>query len=362
MRILALYVAREFLKHFAFLMVAFVGIYTMFDFIEKVDNFQEAGLSWATMLTFFILQLPEIITLLMPLSVLMGTVITLALMSKRNEIVAIKSSGVSLIRYTLPILLLSLAFTLALALLNETLVPRTKAQTNYIWDALVEKRPGRLVHEEAFWYKGQNSIYKVGFYDAASQTLSDVVYYGFDKDFNLAIRVDARRIRYLSGRWVGFEGLLQERLPGGGYSAKIFEEQPLKLPELPSDFSQLSKPSEEMTFVELARYLDRIEKEGYDARRYRVDLQARISYPFVCFIMALLGIPLALISDRGRAGGSLAPAIIFGLGAALIYWVSFSYARSIFGYSGVLPPYVAVWLSNLVFAMMGLWFMTAIRQ
>lgn len=362
MRILALYVAREFLKHFAFLVVAFVAIYVIFDFIEKVDNFQEAGLSWATMLTFFILQIPEITTLLLPLAVLMSTVITLALMAKRNEIVAIKSSGVSLLRFSLPILLLSLALTLALALLNEAVVPRTKARTNYIWDAQVEKRPGRLFHEETFWFKGQNSIYHVGFYDAAGQTLSDMVYYAFDKQFNLTLRVDARRIRYLSGRWVAFEGLVQERLPGGGYSAKSFDELPLNLPELPQDFSRLAKPSEEMTFVELARYLGRIEREGYDARRYRVDLQARISYPFVCFIMALLGVPLALLGDKGRAGGSLAMAIILGLAASMIYWVIFSYARSIFGYSGVLPPFVAVWLSNWVFAVAGLWLMTTVRQ
>ncbi len=362
MRILALYVAREFLKHFAFMVVAFVAIYTLFDFIEKVDNFQEAGLSWATMLTFFVLQIPEITTLLMPLAVLMSAVITLALMSKRNEIVAVKSSGVSLVRFTFPILLISLTLTLALALLNETVVPRTKARTNYIWDALVEKRPGRLQHAEKFWFKGQNSIYRVGFYDPASQTLSDVVYYRFDKDFNLALRVDARRIRYLSGRWVAFEGLIQRRLAGGGYSAKSFEELPLNLPELPQDFSRLSKPSEEMTFTELARYLDRIEREGYDARRYRVDLQARISYPFVCFIMALLGVPLALLGERGRSGSALAQAVVLGMGAALLYWVSFSYARSIFGYSGVLPPFVAVWLSNWVFALAGLWLMTTVRQ
>jgi lipopolysaccharide export system permease protein len=42
--------------------------------------------------------------------------------------------------------------------------------------------------------------------------------------------------------------------------------------------------------------------------------------------------------------------------------VSFSYARSIFGYSGVLPPFIAVWLSNVVFAVAGLWMMTAVRQ
>jgi lipopolysaccharide export system permease protein len=359
LRILAQYVAREFLKHFAFLVVAFVALYTLFDFIEKVDNFQEAGQGWATMLAFFVLQVPEITTLLLPLAVLMATVITLALMSKHNEIVAVKSSGISLFRFTLPILLLAALITLGLAILNEVVVPHTKARTNYIWDVLVEKRPRRLTHKEKFWFKGQGSIYRVGYYDPLSQTLSDVTWYRFDRDFNLVQRVDARRVRFLGGRWVAFEGLDQRRLPGGGYAVRPFRETVLEMPERPQDFTRLAKPSEEMTFLELKRYVERIEREGYNARRYRVDLQARISYPFVCLIMALLGIPLALFREHGRA---LAPAILMGLGAALLYWIGFSYARSLFGYSGVLPPFAAVWLCNFVFAVAGLWLFTSIRQ
>jgi lipopolysaccharide export system permease protein len=359
MRILNLYMGREFLKMFCFMVLAFVSIYTLFDILEKAKNFSEAGVPQGAMLSFFILQVPEITSLMVPVAVLIATVITLGLMGKRNEVVAVKSSGVSIFRFTLPIVLISLALTIGVAVLNETVLPKTKARTNYIWNVLVEKQPGQLYHKEKFWYKGQNSIYRVGFYDVESQSLADVVYYRFDRDFNLSARVDARRARYLGGRWVFFSGLYQERLPQGGYAAKAFEEREVELPEKPSDFVRLSKPSEEMSLAELARFVRKMEEEGYDSRRYRVDLQSKLSFPVVTLIMALIGVPMALFKERGR---SLAPGVVLGLSCALLYWISFSYVRSIFGYAGVLPPFLAAWLPNGLFLLAGLWLFTHIKQ
>ena len=359
MRILALYMSREFLKLMGLFLVSFVGLYTLFDFIEKVDNFQEAGVASATMLSFFVLQIPELVVLLIPVAILMSTILTLGLMAKRNEIVAIKSGGLSIFRFTMPIMLIATVFTLGSALLNETVIPRTKARTNYIWDVMVEKRPGQMLRREKFWLKGDNSIYKVGFYDSTSQTISNVTYYRFDKDFNLALRIDAKRARFLGDQWVFISGMSQERLPGGGYKGEMFEEKLLPLPERPGDFTRLSKPSEEMGLGELVAWLEKMEREGYDARKYRVDLQAKLAFPFVCIIMALWGIPLATFKEKGAA---LAPGVVLGLGVSLLYWVSFSYLRSLFGYSGVLPPFLAVWLPNGLFSLGGLWFLSSIRQ
>jgi lipopolysaccharide export system permease protein len=359
LRLLGLYIAREFFKIFSLMVASFVVLYTIFDFLEKANNLGEAGVPTATMISFFILQLPEITALMIPVGVLISTVTTLALMAKRNELVAIKSSGISMLRFTTPLLLISLAMTIAVALLNETVVPGTKAKTSYIWNALVEKQLGQLLHKEKFWLKGQNSIYRVGFYDPESQSLADVVYYRFDREFNLAERVDARRARYLSGRWVFFTGLYQQRLGDGAYSAQSFDELAVNLPEKPQDFSRLSKPSEEMSFGELARYVQKIEDEGYDTRHYRVDLHGKISLPFVTLIMALLGVSLALHKEH-RA--SLPLGVVMGLVCALLYWISFSYVRSLFGYSGMLPPFVSAWLPNGIFFLGSLWFFSHIRQ
>lgn len=359
MRILALYLAREYIKMVAALSVLFVGIFTLFDFIEKVDNFHEAGVDNMTVATFFLLQVPELLTLMLPMAVLLGTVITLGVMVKRNEITAIKASGVSLFRFSIPIILVGTACALIVAMLNETVLPRTKAQTNFIWDVMVEKRPGRLYHNEKFWYKGHSSIYHVGYYDGNTKTLTDVVYYRFDRAFNLTLRVDARRARYINGKWIFFSGLYQKRLTDGGYSAQKFVQRKLDLPEQPGDFTRLVKPSDEMNFAELRGYIQKIEDEGYDSRRYRVDLHGKISFPFVCLIMALIGIPLALFK---QSGDGMALSVILGVGGALLYWVAFSYVRSIFGYSGVLPPMLTAWMINALFALAALWMLSSIRQ
>ena len=359
MRVLALYITREYLKMVLALVVIFVATYTLFDFIEKVDNFHEADVPAALMVQFFAFQVPELIALLLPMAVLLGTILTLGLMARRNEITAIKASGVSLLRLSLPILMVATLMTLVTALINETVIPGAKSRTNYIWDVLVEKRPGSLFHNEKFWYKGHSSIYHVGFFDTETNTLSDVVYYRFDDKFNLMMRVDARRARYLDGRWVFFSGLLQKRAKDGGYDAENFSERAIDLPEKPGDFTRLTKSSEEMNFAELHQYVQKVEDEGYDSRRYRVDLMAKISFPFVCLIMALVGIPLALFQQGKDA---LPLAVIVGVGIALVYWVSFSYVRSLFGYGGVLHPFLAAWLTNGVFALVALLGFTQVRQ
>jgi len=359
LRILSLYVSREFLKLFGFLVIGFVAIFTLFDFIEKVDNFLEAGVPGATMLSYFVLQVPEITALMIPMAILMASVLSLGLMAKKNEIVAVKSSGISMFRFTLPIIMLSLVLALGVALINEVVLPITKTRTNFIWNVRVEKQPGKLVQKEGFWYKGQNAIYQVGFYQPDSQSLSEVTAYRFGPDFVLSERIDAKRARYLGGEWVFFEGIYQRRVPGGGYSAELFDQLNLALPEKPSDFSTMAKPSEEMGLGELARYVAKIQAKGFDPLRQRVDLHAKLSFPFVCLIMALIGIPLALFKEKGRF---LPGAVIIGLGVALFYWVSFSYCKSIFGYDGVLPAILAAWLPNLIFGLVGIFLFTHVKQ
>jgi len=352
-------VAREFLKLFAFLVVGFVAIFSLFDFIEKVDNFMEAGVPGSAMLSYFLLQVPEVTALMIPMAILMASILSLGLMAKKNEIVAVKSSGISIFRLSMPIVLLSLVLALGVALINEVVLPITKSRTNFIWNVRVEKQPGKLYQKERFWYKGQNSIYQVGFYQPDSQSLAEVTCYRFGPQFTMNERIDAKRARYLGGKWMFFDGLYQRRLPGGGYSAQIFDQLEVALPEKPADFSRLNKPSEEMSLGELAHYVAKQERLGFDPLRQRVDMQAKLSFPFVCLIMALIGIPLAMFKEKGRF---LPAAVLIGLGVALFYWVGFSYTKSIFGYTGVLPPVIAAWLPNLFFGLVGVFMFTHVRQ
>jgi len=136
----------------------------------------------------------------------------------------------------------------------------------------------------------------------------------------------------------------------GKYNTKIYEKRVEPLNLLPDDLIRVVKKSDEMTFKELLEYIVKIETEGYDATRYRVDLYAKIAFPFICVIMSLLGTGIAL---RGNIREGLPVSIAYGLGITFLYWIFYSFCVSL-GYGGMLPPIIAVWLANLVFSCAGI--------
>ena len=88
---------------------------------------------------------------------------------------------------------------------------------------------------------------------------------------------------------------------------------------------------------------------GYDAVAYRVDLHAKPAFPVVCLIMGAVGVGIAA---HRRTGSSLPGALSIGIGAAFMYWILNSFCISL-GRGEVLPPVVAAWAANFVFACFG---------
>jgi lipopolysaccharide export system permease protein len=114
---------------------------------------------------------------------------------------------------------------------------------------------------------------------------------------------------------------------------------------LPEDIKRVVKKSEEMGFLELLAYIKNIENEGYDAYVYKVDLYAKLAFPFVSFIMCLVG---AGIASRSKLKESLSVSIFYGICMAFFYWIFYSFCLSL-GYGEMLPPFMAAWAANVVF-------------
>ena len=113
-------------------------------------------------------------------------------------------------------------------------------------------------------------------------------------------------------------------------------------PNGPSDFSRLSKPSEEMGLGELSAHVDKIDKGG-------------LRHPALQGGYALQDQRTVHLHDHGAIGHTPGPVpgkraafwpsgIVVGLMLSLIYWIGSGYVRSIFGYGGILPPVAAAWL------------------
>ncbi len=118
-----------------------------------------------------------------------------------------------------------------------------------------------------------------------------------------------------------------------------------------TDLQVIEKTADNLGFRALRRYCAKLEKGGYDTTRYRTLLHAKLSLPFAALVMTFLGIPFALRSTRS---GGVAIGIGLCLGIGFAYFVINATLIS-FGQGGALPPVVAAWAANLLFAAIGVW-------
>ena len=116
--------------------------------------------------------------------------------------------------------------------------------------------------------------------------------------------------------------------------------------KVPEDLQRIAKRSEEMSFEDLYDYILDIEAEGYDATPYRVDLHGKFAIPVACLIVSIIGTGITL--RKGTREG-LSVSITYGIIVIFLYWISQSFCLSL-GYGGVLPPFIAAWIANFIFA------------
>jgi lipopolysaccharide export system permease protein len=320
------------------------------DFFEKIDDFMEAGLPFSKAVSFFTYKTPFVVAQIMPVGLFLAILVVFGLMSKNNEIIALKSSGISVYGLLWPVVSLGLLFTILLFFLSEVIVPFTTSKANEIWLREVRKELAITTREKNVWIRGNRSIIHIRYYDASNKTLNGISLNRFDRNFNLIRRVDARKGVFRNERWILYHSMVQTfEHRTGRYIVKFHDESPEVLDFTPDDLKRVMRRSEEMSFKELLSYIKKVEAEGYDATRYRVDLHAKIAFPFVCIVLCLVGTG---ISFRGRINEGLPVVIAYGLGIVFLYWIFHSFCVSL-GYGEMLPPVIAVWTANLIAACVG---------
>ena len=353
MSILPKYLCKEFFKILIPCLLIFVVIYLVIHFIGRYDNFAEAHVPISRMLPFLMYQIPYIIVQMLPPASLIAVIIMFSLMEKNNEIMALKACGISVLKIAQPVIIASLVLSFVLFLFSEFIVPFASAESNKIWRNEVRRqKPGSFHGATHLWYKGSDCIYWIRHFDNEKAVMSDPVFYFFDQSFRLVKKIDGRSGLWKNSMWEITDGTILELADDSSYRMSRFKRTDLNLPETPETFVQEEVKPEEMGYWRLRRFAERVRREGYDATRYFVDLDIKISFPFVVFFMALIGTPIALAKRRGGTP----VAVSIGILLCFIYLLVFGVSRSL-GYAGILPHLLSAWLANGVFFFLGIYLM-----
>jgi lipopolysaccharide export system permease protein len=351
MNLINRYIIVQIAKFFLLVLAAVLCIFVAIDYLGTMDEFLQANISLWRALQYVLLKIPFIMTQAMPVVLLIALLVVFGLMSKNNELVVLNASGISIYALVRPVLMVAAATALFLFYLSEQVVPLTMHQSNAIKNREINKSSHIAVKEENIWIKGQRQITHIKYFDPASRAIFGFTRYFFDTQFRLTRRIDARKGQFQKGAWVLYDCMQQVlNTADGTYSVSLDQTLAEDLQLQPSDFRRIVRNSEEMTFGQLLAYVRKVEAEGYAATAYRVDLYAKSAYPFVCIIMALVGIGL---TARRRLDKGLAVSITYGIGIGFLYWIFQSFCISL-GYGRILPPVVAAWMANIVFLCGGL--------
>ena len=353
MELLSRYIVTIFLRNFALSLGSFVGVYLLVDFFEKVDNFVEKSAPVKLYLGYYLNAVPLFITQVAPLAVLMAAFITIGSLSRTGELTAMRAGGLSLYRIARPIILTTCVMTALLVFNQEIILPRSTSTMNRIMKEEVKgiAQPQRIRNQ--VWVRDGNSIVHIEQVIPNEGVLQGVTFFELDENFQIVARTDADSGQFEESSWQ-FRYIKRRQFnPGDGEMVSTAEARQESLPfsKKPEDFRHEDPHEWELNYLDLRQLTARMQKEGYDATRYLVNMHSHISSPFACLVMVLLGIPFVL--NRGR-NTSLALGVVISVLVGVAYFMLHSIAMA-FGYSGVLPPLLATWSANILVGLTGLW-------
>ena len=343
------YLARECLRLFALALITFVGLFLVIEFFEKLRMILKYQATLADSLLFFAARVPWMVSQVIPMAALLATVLSLTLLSRNGEITAFRCGGVPLRRLALPYLVCGLALTLVNGFIQEVAAPRGFAFAREVQEVRIKgKSPRSLLKTQDLWLRSGNNVVHVGRVEPEGTVLVDVTVAELDGS-RVVRRTDARQARWNGERWLLVDAEIRRFDADGIPRTERVAEIPCTLEERPEDFRIAEVKADEESWADLKRRLERYRKQGLDTRDLEVGLWAKTSVPFATFLMPLLAFPFGVRAGRR---GSTSAGIVLAILLGFSYWLVLAVGLSL-GKTGVLPPLLAAWVGNMVFAVLG---------
>ncbi len=346
-----------------------VAIGTVSDLADKITEYQ---LPVSIAILIFGYKLPEYIAYALPISVLLTSLIIYGRLSSDRELVALVSFGISFYRIITPALVFSLIVTGLTFLFNELIVPTANYQANLIQTPFIEQTELNLQKKDIFYpeyelkavdsFSSPRKLKKIYFaeqyYDQTLQGIT-VIYLVEDQITQIVTAKSARWDRKQEV-WDLSEGKISQINHSiEDIITKNFINLQLPLSATIFEIAQKKRNPEDMNIRQAKEYLNIIKDSGkkIDIVKFALRIQQKYAFPFICLIFALIG------STLGAKYSYINPSKGFGfcVAIAFVYYV-LGFTSDSLGITGVLSPFLAAWLPNILCLIIGTWLLVTVNN
>ncbi|HMF65721.1 MAG TPA: LPS export ABC transporter permease LptF [Edaphobacter sp.] len=353
------YVMREYATSFGLVLFSFSTLFIIFTFFELIGDIIRNRTPLVTVGDYLLNLIPFILYQVTPLCALVAVLVTFGALSKSSEITAMKATGVSLYRIIAPVLISTLLISVGLFAFDEFYLPTANRRQEALRSFIKDKPPQTFLRPDRKWISGQTTaagqptrIFYYQFFDADRNVFANLTVFEFEPNtFILKRRIFAASARWNPdvSTWIFGNGW--QRTFSGETIASYQPFTVASFPEIheqPTYFKKEDRPSQEMSYNELSRYISDLKQSGFDTKRLSVQLNRKLAYPLITLVMAILAIPFALsMGKRGSLAG-----IATAIGLAIAYWVIDGLFQAM-GNVNTLPAVLAAWSPDLLFGITG---------
>jgi len=355
--LLDVYLLEQFFYYFFVLLIGFVLIFDAFTLFDLLADIARNHISTTKVLSYFRYLVPLMVYQLAPLATLVATLVTLAMLAKNNEVIALKASGISLYRIVMPLLLAGCLVSAGMFVLDDTFLP----YANQRQDALrneIKGRPAQTYIEPARqWIFGENSkVYNYELFDLDRRFFGGLNVFELDPaTFRIRRRVYAARAVWepAESAWVLTGGWVRD-FDNDGHITRYQPFTATSLPELtepPSYFRREVRQYYQMNWRQLGEYIAGLRQAGFDTARLSVQWHRKFAFPLIAAVIVFLSAPFAfLVGTRGAIGG-----LALAVGVGIAYWSAAALFEAM-GSVGQLPPVMAGWAPDAIFGFLAIYF------
>ena len=360
-KVLDFHISRGFFVYFFWALITCGTLFVLLTLFDLLDDIIRNNISAYSVLDYFTFLTPQILMIIVPVSILLAILINFGILEKNSEITAIKAGGWSLYRISLPIFLIAAGFCGSIFLLQDYILPYANVRQENIRNMIKGRPPQTSSRMQRKWIFGESGrIYNYAYFDSNQDSFVNLNV--FDTDL---AAVQIRRRIYASrahidktGVWILEDGWVRDYASAQSGFRKIRSER-IAFPEKAGYFErEIFQPTEssKLKYFELSGYIDYLKKSGYNATELQVELHKKIAFPLSCLIMALLGIPFSF--SMGKKGAFYGIGISIGI--AIVFW-GVSGVFETLGAYGLLVPVLAAWAPNIVFGASGFALLFTVR-
>lgn len=347
LRRLDMYIIKKFMGTYIFSIALIISIAVVFDFNEKQDKFMSHNAPWnAIIFDYYLNFIPYFANLFSPLFVFIAVIFFTSKLTENSEIIAMFSSGMSFKRILRPYMVSAGIIAVVTFWLGGYIIPKGNVTRINFEDKYYKPRKANSARNIQL----EVDTGVIAYIDRFENYRQTGYRFSLDKfkDKQLVSHLTARSITYDTTayhRWIikdymirEMDGMKEKITHGDRIDTTLFME--------PADFLIMKNQQEMLTNPQLSEYIDRQKQRGFaNIKEFEIEYHKRITMSFASFILTLIGVSLSSKKTKGGMG------LYLGIGLGLSFsYILFQTIASTFAVNGNVPPMVAVWIPNILYA------------